>query len=192
MKRHSITILLAMALAMPTFAQEKDKSQEAISTIKKMIGYIRYKKNEKALESLGMDQISAYLLDKYYAKTKPADKQKFKALVAEYISLRAFPLAYKYFKDIDLSFDKPQAQEDGRIHVKSSLLYAGSERLTFTWILADVEGSLLMVDFLNEKNVSSMKNSRDKQIIPVYEKRGMKGLLGLLEKQVEKLRKSAK
>lgn len=184
--RRRITLIILIACLTPITTIQASESQQAISTIKKMIGFIRYKKNEKALRYIGVQQISQFMLGKNYTKITPAQKTKFHWQVGKFIELRAFPQAYKYFKDIDLSFDKPKIK-GRKAQVKSSLLYAGSEQMIFTWVLTKVGNKYLVTDFLNEKGVSSMKTNRDRQVLPLYKKQGMPGVLDRFDKLIKKL-----
>ncbi len=183
----ALCVLFTAGLAAQETADESPEAK-SLSTVKKFIGFVRYKKDEPAMKFIGIDLMARGLLMKSYDTAKPEELEKFKSLLAEYIRLKAFPLAVKYFQDIDLSYDKPvvKAKES---RIKTSLLYAGSDRVSFSWVLAEAADGWLVVDFLDEKGVSSMQVNRDKQIQPVLKKSGMKGVNDLLEKQVKALRK---
>ena len=161
----------------------------ALATVKKLVGFIRYEKNELAMKQVGLAPISEYLMGSYYEKATDAQREKFEALLGEYVELRAFPLALKYFKDIDLSYDEPVEKGD-TVHVRSSLLYAGSEQIVFTWVLSEHDGQWVITDFLDNRGVSSMGTNRDKQIQPVLKAKGVDGLINQMEKVVTAARKA--
>ena len=140
-----------------------------------------------ALSFIGTEEIASYLLDTHYKELSEAQKKQFIALLGEYIKVRAFPLAIKYISDIGISYDKPTTKNN-KIYLKSSVVYNNSEKLLFTWVLKKRKEKLLIVDFLNEQNESSMKNNRDLQILPSYRKRGAVEFLNNFEKIVEKLK----
>lgn len=190
MKRATAAIILgAVILAFsPARGDEVQEGEKAIATVRKLIASVRLKANEKALGFVGLEQMCGYLLDKDYDKLTPEQKQKFQKLLGEYIELRAFPLAIQYIGKVDLSYDKPVFKEN-KVHVKSSVVYRGSERLVFTWVLTKVGENYLITDFLTIKGNSSLETSRDKQVQPVYKKQGAEGLLKTLEAAVKKLRK---
>lgn len=186
--KHFLMILTVIGLAlssMPVAAEADGKA--ALATVKKMVGFIRYEKNNLALKQVGLVPLSQYLMGDYYAKATPEQQARFQGLLGEYVELRAFPLALKYFKDIDLSYDEPAFKGDA-VHVRSSLLYAGSEQLVFTWVLAEHDGKYVVTDFLDSTNKSSMQTNRDKQIQPVLKQKGVAGLIEQMEKVVAKTR----
>lgn len=178
-------------LLLPAALPAQDTSEAAsksLAATKKLIGFIRYEKSDAAMALIGIDAMSRYLLGKTYAQAKPEDLQKFKSLLGEYVRLKAFPLALKYFKDVDLSYDQPVINgKEARI--KSSLLYGGSEQIVFTWVLTEESGAYVVTDFLDMKGVSSMQTNRDKQIQPLLQKKGLVGVNAALEKLVADLKK---
>lgn len=193
-KSHHFAYSLALVLSvlfLPAALSAQDTNEAATKSLaatKKFIGFIRYEKSDQAMAFVGIDAMSRYLLGAAHAQTKPEDLQKFKSLLGDYIRLKAFPLALKYFKDVDLSYDQPVVQgKEARI--KSSLMYGGSEQIVFTWVLTEENGSFVVTDFLDAKGVSSMQTNRDKQIQPLLQKKGIAGVNAALEKLVADLKK---
>lgn len=181
-----LSILFALfALIAPLSAQENEQGQ--IQTIKKMTGFIRYGRDDRAVASIGAEQISRYLLGSHYDHITPEQQTKFQENLKEIIKLRGFPLAMKYFKDIDISYDQPVENGD-QSKVRSSILYAGSERIVFTWVLTKVGDTYLITDFLNERGESSMQKSRDQQILPLFQQRGITGVLDSMQTMIRGLR----
>jgi ABC-type transporter MlaC component len=179
-------ILLLVSVASLT-AETAADGKAALATVKKLVGFIRYEKNDLALRQVGLEPVSQYLLGGYYEQASAEQKARFQSLLGEYIELRAFPLALKYFKDIDLSYDEPAVQGDS-VRIRSSLLYGGSEQVVFTWVLAEHAGQYVITDFLDQRGVSSMQVNRDKQIQPVLKQKGVPGLLQQMEQVVAQAR----
>lgn len=187
-------ILLLSAGVMPLFSPPAAESpageedgRKSVLTIRKMLASIRLKKYDRALGYIGLQEMTRYLLDRNYEKLTSEQSAKFQKLLGEYIRLRAFPLAIKYIGNLDVSYDKPQAKE-GNIHVRSSVIYRGSERLIFTWVLTKRGDDYVITDFISVTGESSMEKNRDKQVLPIYRKRGATGLIKTLERAVNKLK----
>ncbi|MEQ9363014.1 MAG: ABC transporter substrate-binding protein [Leptospirales bacterium] len=181
-----ILAIIGLVLSTAPLAADAD-GKAALAAVKKMVGFIRYEKNGLALKQVGLVPVSEYLMGDFFAQATPAQRTRFQELLGEYVELRAFPLALKYFKDIDLTYDEPAVKGDV-VHVRSSLLYAGSEQLVFTWVLAEHDGRYVVTDFLDSTNKSSMQTNRDKQIQPVLKQRGVDGLIKQMEQVVAKSR----
>ena len=160
---------------------------DALSSVKKMVGLIRYGKNDLALKSIGLPQATAYLMGSYHGQATLDQLGQIEGLLGEYLKVSAFPLARKYFEDIDLSYDKPVVKGDA-VHIRASLLYGGSEQIKFTWVVVESDGEYVVTDFLDDRNQSSLKASRDKQIQKVLQRKGIPGLIKAMETAVEKAR----
>lgn len=166
---------------------DEEAGRRATLVVRKMLASVRLKKFDRALQYVGLDEMGAYLLADNYQKLTAAQKTKLSTLLGEYIKKRGFPLAVKYLGSVGLSYDKPTF-EQGHVHIRSSVVYSGSERLVFTWVLARRDsGEYVVVDFRDAKGDSSMTKSRDKQILPVYKQRGADGLLKTLEGVIARL-----
>lgn len=181
-----IFAIVGLILSSVPVAAEAD-GKAALSTVKKLVGFIRYEKNDLALKQVGLVPVSRFLMGDYYDQATPDQRARFQALLGEYVELRAFPLALKYFKDIDLSYDEPVVKGE-QVLVRSSLLYAGSEQVVFTWVLEEYEGQYTIVDFLDNGGKSSMTTNRDKQIQPVLKQKGVAGMIAQMEQVVAKAR----
>ncbi len=188
------TVWGATLLILSMGALQAAPGDEAVTNIKRMVGYIRYSETkpefaQKAMEFVGIEEMTKMLLGSSYARAKPQELDDFRAKLAEYIQLKAFPVAIKYFKDIDISYGEPVVKGN-QISVKSSIVYAGSERIEFTWVSTQLKDKIVLTDFLDEKGTSVMKANRDGQIQPLLRKGGMKTLLAQFEKILRSLRKS--
>ena len=145
---------------------------------------------DKALDNIGTDRMADFLLGSSAAKATPEQRKRLAAQIREYTRYKAFPLVIKYFKDIDLTYEPPVIQGD-TAKVPASVVYAGSERLSFTFVLTKVGESYVMTDFINDKGISSMTVNRDNQVQPTLKSQGINGLLGKMDAAVAQVKKQA-
>ncbi|MCE9499368.1 MAG: ABC transporter substrate-binding protein [Leptospira sp.] len=184
MKKSILSILTIVVLSFNSIsAQEKETpatpEENAISAVKKLIGYIRFKKNDKAIEMVDTKAFSKALL-KNHSNVSEADFKEFEESIKEYIIAKSFPIALKYFEKIDINYEKPVIKGKEAI-VASSILYQGSEKITFSWVLSEDKGNFLISDFITEgKRVTEV--NRTKQIDPLLKKKGMKELISTMKK----------
>ncbi|ASV07143.1 toluene tolerance protein [Leptospira interrogans] len=156
--------------------------EQIVSTVKKLIGFIRYKKNDKAIALIHVKQFSNQLL-KSSGKIGESDRKEFEEAISEFIIHRSFPIAHKYFDKIDINYEKPILKGDNAT-LASSIIWSGSERITFSWILMKIEGSWYVTDFLNEGKYASETN-RVKSIDPSIKKNGVKQTIALIKKEAK-------
>ncbi len=182
------------------FAQE-DGEAKVLAPIKKLIGSVRYSEKAKtpderkaledrALDLVGTEQMADFLLGDFAAKATPEQKAKFAGQIREYTRYKAFPLVLKYFKDIDLTYEPPVIKGDTAT-VQSSVVYAGSERVSFSWVLTRAGDSYVITDFLNEKGVSTMAMNKAQQVQPTLKTKGIAGLLATMDAAVNQVKKAA-
>ncbi|MCG6192923.1 toluene tolerance protein [Leptospira sp. FAT2] len=167
--------------AAPTEETPSDEEQ-ITSTVKKLIGFIRYKKNDKAIAIINVKQFTNQLL-KSSGKIADADRKEFEDAIQEFIIHRSFPIAHKYFDKIDINYEKPVIKGDNAT-LASSIIWNGSERITFSWILMKIEGTWFVTDFLNEGKYASETN-RVKSVEPSLKKNGMKQTIALIKKEAK-------
>ncbi|MBE7410896.1 MAG: ABC transporter substrate-binding protein [Leptospiraceae bacterium] len=152
----------------------------ALSSVKKMIGFIRYKKNNKAIEFVDTHQFAKNLLKNHFDSLSSSDKKEFENALKEYIINKSFPIALKYFDKVDINYEKPVIKGEEAV-IGSSVLYQGSEKVAFSWVLTENNGKFLISDFITEgKRVSEV--NRTKQIEPMYKKKGIKEVISILKK----------
>ncbi|WP_016748593.1 ABC transporter substrate-binding protein [Leptospira kirschneri] len=156
--------------------------EQIVSTVKKLIGFIRYKKNDKAIALIHVKQFSNQLL-KSSSKISDSDRKEFEEAISEFIIHRSFPIAHKYFDKIDINYEKPVLKGDNAT-LASSIIWNGSERITFSWILTKIEGNWYVTDFLNEGKYASETN-RVKSIDPSIKKNGIKQTIALIKKEAK-------
>nr|WP_284149172.1 toluene tolerance protein [Leptospira weilii] len=156
--------------------------EQIVSTVKKLIGFIRYKKNDKAIVLIHVKQFSNQLL-KSFGKIGDSDRKEFEEAIGEFIVHRSFPIAYKYFDKIDINYEKPVIKGDNAT-LASSIIWNGSERITFSWILTKIEGAWYVTDFLNEGKYASETN-RVKSVDPSIKKNGIKQTIALIRKEAK-------
>lgn len=150
--------------------------------MKKLIGFIRYKKNDKAIVLIHVKQFSNQLL-KSSGKIGDSDRKEFEEAIGKFIVHRSFPIAYKYFDKIDINYEKPIIKGDNAT-LASSIIWSGSERITFSWILTKIEGAWYVTDFLNEGKYASETN-RVKSVDPSIKKNGIKQTIALIRKEAK-------
>ncbi|ALO26691.1 MULTISPECIES: hypothetical protein [Leptospira] len=195
-----ISILFVLSLASPSFLIAQNQSEtpnpsstenekttpsdeeQIVSTVKKLIGFIRYKKNDKAIVLIHVKQFSNQLL-KSSGKIGDSDRKEFEEAIGEFIVHRSFPIAYKYFDKIDINYEKPIIKGDNAT-LASSIIWSGSERITFSWILTKIEGAWYVTDFLNEGKYASETN-RVKSVDPSIKKNGIKQTIALIRKEAK-------
>ncbi|MDV6234768.1 ABC transporter substrate-binding protein [Leptospira ellisii] len=167
----------------PSGTESAPSSEEQIvSTVKKLIGFIRYKKNDKAIALVDVKQFSAQLL-KSSSKISEADRKEFEEAISEFIIHRSFPIAHKYFDKIDINYEKPVIKGDNAT-LASSIIWSGSERITFSWILGKSGNDWYVTDFLSEGKYASETN-RVKSVEPSIKKNGIKQTIALIKKEAK-------
>lgn len=179
-------MIVLVPLIVPVQSLRSSESDEALKTVRKVVGYVKYSEKkpeyaDRALDYLASERISRYLLGFDYEKASPEQRRRFIGYFREYIKLKAFPSALEYIRHIDLSYEKP-VKKNGAFHIRSSILYRGSERIEFTWVLEKFGDRFLLTDFLDARGQSSMKSNRDQQVRPILRKKGMDGLLDQFNK----------
>lgn len=164
------------------------KDKNVLKPIKIMLNYSLRKQDDKALKYIHLDAMSQYLLGEHFAKATSDQKTRFAYLLGENIKYRGFPLIVKYFKSVDVPLDTPKYQKDQKAVVHSTIIWSGSERTQFDWVMIPEKGSKYKVfDVLNAKGESSMEKNKVR-VQKMIEKEGIEGMLKRFEKQVEKLK----
>lgn len=194
-------LVLAICLFSISIHAQEETEQKVLAPIKRLIGNVRYSDKAKtpadrialedrALESIGSLQMAEFLLGDSAKRATPEQKEKFAKQIREYTRYKAFPLVSKYFKDIDLTYEPPVLNGD-QARVQSSVVYSGSERLTFSWVLQKVGENYVITDFLNDKGTSSMQTNKDAQVQPTLKAKGIPGLLSVMDTAVAQVKKAA-
>ncbi|WCL50460.1 ABC transporter substrate-binding protein [Leptospira sp. GIMC2001] len=164
--------------------EEVGKADEQVTkVVKKLIGFIRYKKNDKAIQLIHVPEFSNQLL-KSSGKISASERKEFEAAISNFIINRSFPIALKYFDKIDINYEKPSFKGKTAT-LGSSIIYDGSEKVTFSWILKEIEGSWYVVDFLSEGKYASETN-RIRSIEPSIKKNGIKKTIALVQREATK------
>ncbi|MCB1178854.1 MAG: ABC transporter substrate-binding protein [Leptospiraceae bacterium] len=150
-----------------------------VSSVKKLVGNIRYKKNDKAIALIDIKSFCKNLLPGDYEKLSDGDKKKFEDAMKEYIQARSFPVALKYFDKIDINYEKPK-KKGNETELPSSIMYKGSEKIQFSWILTNSSEGYLISDFLIKGKLATETNRP--KIESAYKKKGLDGLVQLIKK----------
>ena len=185
LKRLLVALLFLVSLDALVTPVRADDGQEALTALRRLVGLIRYERNEQALNLIATDRMVSFLLGSNGAT--PEQESRIAGLLGEYIELKAFPMALEYFKDIDLTYDAPTIVGD-QVHIRSSVLYGGSEQVTMTWVMARVGPEYKLVDFLDQQGQSQMTINRDRVITPLINQRGVDGLISQMQTTINGLR----
>jgi ABC-type transporter MlaC component len=148
---------------------------------KKLVGYIRFKKYDLALSLIDTKTFSKNLLLNHWDKIDPKDQLEFEEAMKEYIKNKSFPIALQYFHKIDINYEKARVKGN-EVELPASILYKGSEKITFSWIFTEKNGKYLVSDFLLAEGKLASEVNRVKQIEPTYDRKGMKELIALIKK----------
>ncbi len=162
------------------------ETAEVEKTVRNTITLARQGRQQDALQNVGVESISKYLLGDEYARITSDQREKFQSLIREFVSKRALPQAMTLLKNRDadnIGFE-PARKDGSRVYLPSSL--PGTD-LKVTWVLQKEGRKFVITDFLDHHGESSMQRSRDKQIMPLYEKKGMDGLLETLARAVDRM-----
>jgi ABC-type transporter MlaC component len=178
-----VKIAVLMIFLTQNEVQSNPIAKDPTPTVKKMIGYIRYKKNSNALAMIDSEIFSSNLLKGEYEVLTSEQKMDFEEAVKQYIENKSFPIALKYFDKVDINYEKPVSRGNS-IEIPSSILYNGSQQLKFSWILNEKNGNFYITDFLTDGKLISEVN-REKQLLPLLKKEGF-------TKMLEKLRDASK
>lgn len=162
-------------------------SAGAAKIVKQTIAMAQQGNTEGAMKNVGVEQMSRYLLGAEYDNVTPEQQSRFQKLIYEFVSLRGLPQAIERLGDRDPeTIEFAAARQDGnRILLPSKL---PGTTLSITWILEKVGRRFVITDFLDPRGNSSMQRTRDKQIQPLYRRKGMEGLLTTLDKAMARLR----
>lgn len=174
-------LILALFLFSGFSVYGQASEANAVSTVKKLVLLIRYKQNDKALALIDTKTFSKNLLINNWDSISTEDQVEFENAMKGYLKNKSFPQALEYFDKIDINYEKPVAMGK-QIKVGSSILYKGSENVTFAWVLNESGGKLLISDFILKSGKLASEVNREKQIQPAFEKKGIKELIEMIKK----------
>jgi ABC-type transporter MlaC component len=160
------------------------EQKQMVSTVKKMIGFIRYEKNDKALSLIQTSLFSQNIMGKAYDTMNAEEKTDLEKAVQNYLVKKSFPKGLEYFKKLDLSYEKP-IEKKGYYELPSSILYKGSERVKFSWVLVKTDDGFRLSDFLSEGRLTS-ETIRTKQIEPLLKKSDVKTVISKINQAAQK------
>jgi len=162
------------------FAASIQAEANPTSSVKKLIGFIRYKKTDSALAMIDTKTYSRNLLKNNYDSLSADQQKELEEAVKGYLKAKSFPLALNYFSKIDINYEKPVISGK-EAKVPSSILYKGSEKIQFSWVLQEKNGQYLITDFLNDGKLAS-DTYRTTQVEPVFKSKGFEGLVEAIKK----------
>jgi len=179
-----VPVLLLTFSISKTLAKDNDKNVTA--PIYKMLVYAKKNKDDKALKYIGISSMANFLLGKYQKKATAKQKKIFENLLKDNIKYQGLPKVAEYFPSVDVPLVKP-VYKNAKAFVESSVIYAGSERLKFQWVLAKVKNKYVIIDILNDGKSSLEKNKT--RIHKQIEAKGMDGFLAIYKEKVEGMKK---
>jgi ABC-type transporter MlaC component len=159
-------------------------ADSSLPTVKKLVGLIRFKKNEQAIELIDVKTFSKNLFKQHWEKLDPKDQDEFIEAMSIYIKNKPFVTAREYFDKIDINYAKPKTKGKS-IEIPSSIIYKGSDKINFSWVLSEESGKMKIVDFIDPKGSLASEQFGTTQIIPNYEKKGIKELIELVKKKAK-------
>lgn len=155
---------------------------QALQTVKKLVGFIRFKKNDQALSLIDTKTFSKNLLKTNWEKLSADEQNQFEDAMKNYIKNKSFPQALQYFDKIDINYGTPKSKQN-LIELPGSILYKGSDKITFSWLFQEVDGKLKVTDFIDARGKLATEHFGTTKIIPAYEKKGIKELIELIKKE---------
>jgi ABC-type transporter MlaC component len=179
----SILFILLVYLVIQFSILGEAAVKDPTPSVKKMIGFIRYKKNTNAIALIDIETFSSNLLKGEYENLSSDQKRDFQDAVKVYVENKSFPIALKYFDKVDITYEKP-IPKGSMFEIPSSILYNGSQQIKFSWILNEKNNQFLVSDFSMDGKLISDVN-REKQLLPLLKKEGF-------EKMLEKLKEASK
>ncbi len=143
-------------------------NEQITSSVKKLVGLIRFKKSDQAIAMIDTKTFSQSLLKSHWDNIDKEDQIEFEEAMKNFIKKKSFPIALEYFDKIDINYGKPKM--NGKLGEQpASILYKGSDKISFSWILNQVNGKYLISDFSTEGKSASETN-RIKQFEPIFQK----------------------
>jgi phospholipid transport system substrate-binding protein len=178
--------------AAPTKAAAVDP--KALSKpIKRVIGFIRYNKDAKALSQFDGPAQSAFLLGGSEAKFTPAQKTAFITSFHKLFAAIAFPRVRGDFQKLEtILYDAPRISGNtATIGATIVILHpAKKQEIKATFDLSKAADGWKVVDVTIKGDKSMLTNIRNEQIRPLVKEGGAAGLLGLMSKRLAALSKS--
>jgi ABC-type transporter MlaC component len=193
-------ILLALGAAVTLFvftdthraeASSKTRGEEAQFRlpIKKLIGAIRYKKDDLALKLLALGAMTRALNESHWAKMSAAQRTTFETSLGKILAKLSFPKARKLFEHIDaILYSSPELTGD-KAQIKTTIVVHRAykkQELVITWVLTKEKGWKIF-DTINVGE-STLKGIREEQIDPLVKEGGVALLMKKLQDKLTELK----
>ena len=202
---------LAAPAAKPAKAAAKGaKAEEASKTIKRLLGAIRYQKDDLALTAFDGEAQGALIFGEEWAKQPAEERARFVKALHSFFALVAFPNIRKDFEHLEtILYGDPAPLQggaqagaqagalEGAVKVRATIVVLHAlkkEEVPVDFMLrADAAGEWRINDFwiapTEEGAESFLGRLKREQLAPLLEKRGWAGVLEAMERRVEELKK---
>ncbi|MCY1031813.1 ABC transporter substrate-binding protein [Corallococcus sp. BB11-1] len=178
----SLSVLVAVTLAVPAFAAPNKANDAITKPVKTVVQSVRYEKDLKALENLGGDQQGAFLLGDNWTKGTDAQRKEFLQLFHSLFAKLAFPKVRENFKNLDsITYDEPQVTGDKAL-VGSTIFInhpLKKQEMKLKYSVEKVGAAWKVVD-VSVLGDSMLTGIRDDQVGPLFKEGGWDGLLGAM------------
>lgn len=201
LRRAALTLaLVATPLAASAAGAEKPaapaapdaNAAEMQSTIKRLIGAVRYKRDSTALSTFAGAEQAEFLAGSYWAKATDAQKTEFVSLFHQMFASIAFPRIRQNFEKLEtILYDKPTVRGD-KATLGSTIVIlhpVKKQEIVATYDLIKKDGKWLVVDVTVKGDKSMLTNIRDEQVQKLLAKGGWDHVLELMRKRVAKAQK---
>lgn len=189
--------LLASLPALAKMAKKQGKAEpEAVADppdkpIKRLIGAVRYNKDDLALAQLDGEAQGAFLLEKAWVTATAEQKAAFVRDFHAMFSAIAFPRIRKNFEKLETVLYDPPAIKGDQATIASTIVILHplkKQEIRATYDMHKVGGEWKVVDVTVKGDKSMLTNIRNDQIRPILAEGGVTKLLDLLAKRVAQLR----
>ena len=178
--------------AKPAHAAKADDAKELSKPIKRVIGAIRYGKDDLALKQFDGGAQTAFLLGESAAKFSAEQKTQFTTMFHQLFAKLAFPRVKGDFQKLEtILYDAPKVR-GGKATIGSTIVIlhpAKKQEIKATFNLVKAGADWKIVDVTVKGDKSMLTNIRDEQIKPLVKENGAAGLLGLMRKRLASLKK---
>ncbi|MEC9071621.1 MAG: ABC transporter substrate-binding protein [Myxococcota bacterium] len=202
MKRAHRLLIILFLLALPAPAVMADVSSgdeccvsaatEIEAPCKKLIGAVRYNKDEMGLKQLDGEAQGAFLAGAEWAKATAAQRQEFVKLFHGMFAGIAFPRIRKNFENLEtILYDAPAVDGD-KATLGSTIVILHpmkKQEIRCTYDLKKGAAGWQVVDVTIQGDKSMLTNIRNDQVQPLLAKKGWDGILEAMRKRVAKLKK---
>lgn len=166
--------------------------KEVPKVLKRLIGAIRYGKNDLAAKQVAFKPMSERLMGSAWAKMKPAEQAEFVKSLEELIRGLSFKKGHEMFKHLDAVLYDPVRLEGKEAKCKSTIVVHRNYKKTeivIDYVLVQANGGWQVVDLVM-LGESTIEGLREGQILPLLEEGGPATVLKAMRDRVAEVSKS--